>query len=118
MTFAPTVAIWLKFIPSGPRTIWNPVSLDELSCQVRSISVLETAVATRLDGAAGVAAAVGVGVGVPVGAGVALGVGVAVGANVAVGVEVGVGVGVADNVVAWAMFEYAELRAPLKALTR
>ena len=89
MTFAPTVAIWLKFIPSEPRIIWNPVSLDELSCHVRSISVLDTAVATRLDGATGVAPTVGVGV--------AVGVAVAVGVTVAPGVGVGVAFGVTET---------------------
>ena len=92
MTFAPTVAIWLKFIPSEPRIIWNPVSLDELSCHVRSISVLETAVATRLDGATGVAPAVGVGVAVAVAVAVAVGVAVAVAVAVAVGVGAAVAV--------------------------
>ena len=73
----------------------NPSSLVELSFHDNLMSKHPTAVATRLDGARGVAS------------GVAVGVDVAVGVAVALGVGVDVGVGVAHNadVFALAMFE-------------
>ena len=61
--FAPTVAICVKVVPSGERSILNPVSLVELSAHARLIWVEDAAVAVRPLGAAGVGVAVGVGVG-------------------------------------------------------
>ena len=66
----------------------------ELSVQVRLIPVVDTAVATRLDGATGVPPTVGVGVAVAVAVAVGLAVGVGVGVTVAPGVGVGVPVAV------------------------
>jgi hypothetical protein len=90
----------------------NPVSLLELSVHVRLIPVLDTAVATRLDGATGVAPPIGVGVavavdvavGVGVGGGVGVGAGVAVGVGVGVWVGVAVGVGVGVVLLIWTIF--------------
>jgi hypothetical protein len=91
VTLVPTVAICVNVVPSGERSILNPVSLFELSVQDRLIWLDDAAVAVRFVGAAGV----GVGVGVAVGVGVGVGVGVVgVGVGVAVAVGVGVGVGV------------------------
>jgi len=95
VTPALTVAICVNVVPSGERSILNPVSLFELSVHDRLIWLDDAAVAVRLLGAAGV----GVGVGVAVG----LGVGVGVGVGVAVGVGVGVGVGLALPV-SWTIF--------------
>jgi len=92
---APTVATWVNVVPSGERSILNPVSLFELSVHERLIWLDDAAVAVRLLGAAGV----GVGVGVGVAVGVAVGLGVGVG----VGVAVGVGVGLALPV-SWTIF--------------
>jgi len=92
---APAVAIREKAPPERERSIWNPVSLPELSCHARSIRPREIAVAVSTDGAAGIAPGVGVGVlvGVAVGGtGVGVRVGVAVGTT-GVGVHVGVAVG-------------------------
>jgi hypothetical protein len=47
------VAICVKFTPSTDRSTLNPVSLVELSVHDRSIDDELTAVADRLDGAAG-----------------------------------------------------------------
>jgi hypothetical protein len=52
-----TVPICWK-LPLMRASTMKPVSLFELSCQLRSISVLETAVACRPVGAAGVLACV------------------------------------------------------------
>ena len=84
----------------------------ELSCQVRLIPVVDTAIATRLDGATGVPPTVGVGVAVAVAVGVAVGVGV--GVIVAPGVGVGVGVH-CEGVFALAVFDQAEPPAALVA---
>ena len=84
----------------------------ELSVQVRLIPVVDTAVATRLDGATGVPPTVGVGVAVAVAVGVAVGVGV--GVIVAPGVGVGVGVD-CEEVFALAVFDQAEPPAALVA---
>ena len=84
----------------------------ELSIQVRLIPVVDTAVATRLDGATGVPPTVGVGVAVAVAVGVAVGVGV--GVIVAPGVGVGVGVD-CEEVFALAVFDQAEPPAALVA---
>jgi hypothetical protein len=90
----------------------NPVSLFELSFQVRLIFHRDPAVATRLVGAFGrltvavgagvfvavaVLVAVGVFVGVPVLVGVSVTVGVCVAVGVDVAVMVPVGVGVVDD---------------------
>ena len=83
----------------------------ELSCQVRLIPVVDTAIATRFDGATG-APPVGVGVAVAVAVGVAVGVGV--GVIVAPGVGVGVGVD-CEEVFALAVFDQAEPPAALVA---
>ena len=88
-------AICVQETASFDLSIWNPVSLPELSVQARSIRPRETGVALNADGGAGTAAGVGVGgvVGVAVGG---TGVGVAVagaGVEVGVGVLVGVAVG-------------------------
>jgi Flp pilus assembly protein protease CpaA len=53
MTFVPTLAIFSQLTDKEHRQISNPVSLFELSCQVRLIWLVETAVAVRLLGAAG-----------------------------------------------------------------
>ena len=84
----------------------------ELSVQVRLIPVVDTAIATRLDGATGVPPTVGVGVAVAVAVGVAVGVGV--GVIVAPGVGVGVGVD-CEEVFALAVFDQAEPPAALVA---
>ena len=50
----PTVAIWVHVPPEvGVLSILKPYSVVELSFQVKSISLEETAVAARFDGAAG-----------------------------------------------------------------
>ena len=74
VTFCPTMTIWLKFKPSTPLSILNPVSLLELSVHDKLMSKHPTAVATRLDGVRGVGSGVAVGVGVAVGLGVGVGV--------------------------------------------
>ena len=61
------------------RWILKPLSLLDMSVHARFIWLLDTAVAVKLAGAAGVAVGVGVGVGVDVGVGVGIGVGVGVG---------------------------------------
>ena len=71
---------------SAARSIRNPLSLVELSAQVRSTRVLLTATAFRLAGPSGVPAG---GAGVGVGASVGVGTGVGVGAGVGVGVGMG-----------------------------
>lgn len=93
VTFAAAVAIKLQgpFI-AGPRSTSKPSSSSELSVQARSIWLDDTAIADRLVGADGGAAAVG-GIGVGVGVGVRSGVGVGVGVRSGVAVGVGVGVG-------------------------
>ena len=53
VTFADTVANGVNVVPSGDRSMANPVSFDALSVQARLIWVLDTAVAVRLAGAAG-----------------------------------------------------------------
>jgi len=53
ITFVPTLAIWLKVTLSLERSIRNAVSLLELSVQLRSISLVDTAFAVRPVGAAG-----------------------------------------------------------------
>ena len=53
MTLAPTVTSGEKFIPSVERSILKPSSFAALSIQARLIWLEETAVAVRLDGAAG-----------------------------------------------------------------
>ena len=105
MAFAAVVAIREKAPPARDRSIWNPVSFEELSVQARSIRFLEIAVAESPDGAAGTGGGIAVGVlvgvavggtAVELGVGVRVTVGVAVGpAGVDVGVRVGVRVGVA-----------------------
>ena len=86
----------------------------ELSIQVRLIPVVDTAIATRLDGATGVPPTVGVGVAVAVAVAVGLAVGVGVGVTVAPGVGVGVGVD-CEEVFALAVFDQAEPPAALVA---
>ena len=102
VTLAPTVAISLNDLPCLARSTLKPVSLFEWSVQDRFIWLLDTAVAVRFVGAAGVGIGVAVGVGVGVGLGVGVGtgvdVGVGVGLGVGVGVEVAVGVGVVVGV--------------------
>ena len=71
LTFAPTVAICVKLVPLRDCSTPKPVSLFELSVQLKFTWLEEAAVATRFVGAAGV----GVGVGVAVGVGVGVGVG-------------------------------------------
>src|SRR3954468_15236694 len=51
VVLGPTVATPSKVPPMVRRSTWKPVSLVELSVQVRSISLVDTAVACRLDGA-------------------------------------------------------------------
>jgi hypothetical protein len=63
-----------------------------LFCHDRSIRLVDTAVAVRFDGAAGV----------PLGVAVGVGVGVGVGGGVGVGVTLGVGVGVVSLI--WTIF--------------
>ncbi len=65
----PTVATCVNVVPSGERSILNPVSLFELSVHDRLIWLDDAAVAVRLLGAAGVGVGVGVAVGVGVGVG-------------------------------------------------
>jgi len=72
VTLTPTVATWVNVVPSGERSILNPVSLFELSVQDRLIWLDDAAVAVRFVGAAGVGVGVGVAVGVGVGVGVVL----------------------------------------------
>ena len=55
---APKVAIWENSVPSGERSILNPVSLEALSTQARLIWVVDAAPALRLVGAAGSAVTV------------------------------------------------------------
>ena len=87
----------------------------ELSIQVRLIPVVDTAIATRLDGATG-APPVGVGVAVAVAVAVAVGLAVGVGVGVIVAPGVGVGVGVdCEGVFALAVFDQADPPAALVA---
>ena len=53
VTFGPTCPITVYSVPSAERSIENPVSLSELSVQLRLICVEETACAMRFEGAAG-----------------------------------------------------------------
>src|SRR3972149_6657832 len=53
MTLAPTVAISVKLVPLVERSILKLLSLLALSLQVRLIWLAETALAVRLEGAAG-----------------------------------------------------------------
>ena len=88
----------------------------ELSVQVRLIPVVDTAIATRLDGATGVPPPVGVGVAVAVAVAVAVGLAVGVGVGVIVAPGVGVGVGVdCEEVFALAVFDQADPPAALVA---
>jgi hypothetical protein len=59
----PTVAIWVKEMPSNERWSANPASLVELSVQERLTWLVYTAVAARVVGGAGVGVGVGLGVG-------------------------------------------------------
>lgn len=92
----------MKLLQLDPvhRFTWNPSSLEALSSQVRSISVVLTAVAFNPEGAAGAPAG---------------GVGVAVGVAVAVGVGVGVATAAVEAV---AVLDHAEVRPNLYAATR
>jgi hypothetical protein len=51
VTFAPTIAICVNFVPFLERSTSNPVSLFELSFQDRLIWLDDTAVAVRFVGA-------------------------------------------------------------------
>jgi len=53
VTLEPKVTSGEKFIPSVERSILKPSSFAALSIQARLIRLEETAVAVRLDGAAG-----------------------------------------------------------------
>ena len=53
MLAAVVVTSW-KFVPSGDLKILKPVSLVELSAQVRFIWVEETALAAKFEAAAGI----------------------------------------------------------------
>jgi len=57
LTFAPSVAIRAKLIPSVERCSLNVISLLELSLQARLILLDETAAAVRFEGASGTAEA-------------------------------------------------------------
>ena len=59
--FAPTVAICEKVLLSTDRATWKPLSLVEVSFQVRSTSVVDVGVATRFVGATGIGIGVGEG---------------------------------------------------------
>ena len=53
VTFAATVAVGVKAVPSSERSIWNPPSVVALSVHVRLIWLLEMATAAKFVGAAG-----------------------------------------------------------------
>jgi hypothetical protein len=64
--------MFVKLIPSRLRSILYPLAVGSLFCQRKSISLDDTAVAAKLDGATGVwhGEAVGVGLGGGVGVGI------------------------------------------------